>query len=120
MSKKILIVDDSNADLTHLKKIVDAGNYQTITATNGADAITAAIKEHPSLIFMDIIMDEMDGFKACRQMSENPETKDIPIIFVSSKNQRADHMWATKQGAKELISKPYKPEDIQQQIIRYA
>ena len=61
-------------------------------------------------------MDEVDGYKACRQMREDAETKDIPVIFVSSKSQRADRIWAEKQGGRGFITKPYTKEDIIEQI----
>ena len=57
-------------------------------------------------------MPDMDGYEACRNLQANAETKNIPVVFVSSKNQKADHMWGKMQGAKALIGKPYTPEQI--------
>ena len=51
-------------------------------------------------------MDDLDGYGACREITRNDVTKDIPVVFVSTKNQRADKLWAEKQGAKALLSKP--------------
>jgi twitching motility two-component system response regulator PilH len=58
------------------------------------------------MVFMDIVMDDLDGYGACREITRDAETSDIPVVFVSTKNQRADRIWAEKQGAKALISKP--------------
>ena len=69
------------------------------------EAIKKAKAEKPDVIFLDIVMPEMDGFATCRALHEDPETKDIPVIFVSSKNQKADKVWAQMQGAKDLIGK---------------
>jgi CheY-like chemotaxis protein len=52
-------------------------------------------------------MDSMDGYQACREVNQSTKTKDISVVFVTSKNQKADHMWAEMQGGKALVSKPY-------------
>ena len=120
MTKKILIVDDSEVDLKHLEQIVRGAAYNTITARSGQEAIERAKSEKPSLILLDIIMQGMDGFSACREMTRDPALAGIPIVFVSSKNQKADHLWASRQGAKGLISKPYQAEEILSQLRNYA
>ena len=120
MSKKILIVDDSETDLTHLQAIVAEAKYQTVLARSGEEAVNKARLEKPNMILLDIIMGEMDGFSACREISNSPETAGIPIVFVSSKNQKVDHIWAVKQGAKALISKPYQQEEILSQLQSHA
>ena len=113
---KVLIVDDSATDLSNLKQIVGKASQQVFTATSGEEAIRKAEAEHPSIIFLDIVMDGIDGYRACREISRNPSTQDIPIVFISSKNQKADAMWALKQGGKALISKPYSENQILDQI----
>jgi twitching motility two-component system response regulator PilH len=62
----------------------------------------------------------MDGFEACRQLQANADTKAIPVVFVSSKNQKADHLWAKMQGAKSLIGKPYEASQILETLRTYA
>lgn len=118
--KKVLIVDDSKTDLKHLEQILHAAHYRTVTAMSGREAILKARQEQPDVILMDIIMEDMDGFSTCREMTHDPELKEIPVVFVSSKNQRVDHIWAAKQGAKALVSKPYGQEDILNQVQHYA
>ena len=61
-------------------------------------------------------MGDRDGFSTCREMKNDPELNGIPVVFVSSKNQRADHMWASRQGARGLISKPYDEAQIIEQL----
>lgn len=109
---KVLIVDDSATDLMNLQNIVESTGVRTVTATSGTEAIEKAKNESPDLIFLDIIMDNMDGFSACRELKAESKTKDIPIVFVTSKNQKADIMWAQKQGGRALVSKPYTESDI--------
>jgi twitching motility two-component system response regulator PilH len=110
--QKILICDDSPVDLMNLKNALQVTNYILITASNGEEAVKKAKSEKPDVIFMDIVMPGMDGYAACRTLRNDPETKHIPVIFVSSKHQKADRVWAQMQGAKDLIAKPYKSREI--------
>lgn len=118
--KKVLIVDDSPTDLSNLKLILDGIDCEIVTANNGKEAITKAKSEKPDIIFMDIVMEQMDGYEAARTITNDSATKSIPLIFVSSKNQKADRVWARMQGAKDLVSKPYTAEQIMDQIKAYA
>ncbi len=113
---KILVVDDSPVDLLHLKKIVTDAGYLVITAGSGQEAIEKAEREMPDLIFLDVIMQQMDGYQACREITHHEKTKNIPIVFVTSKGQKADRMWAEMQGGKSLVQKPYTPAQIIEQI----
>ena len=117
--QKVLVVDDTAAHLQQLKEIVSEAGYQVITATSGKEAVEKTIAEKPSLVFLDIVMDDLDGYGACREITRNSETSDIPVVFVSTKNQRADHLWAEKQGAKALISKPIDSDVIVKQLNTY-
>ena len=103
---KILVVDDTAAHLQQMKEIVSEAGYQVITATSGREAVERTRAEKPNMVFMDIVMDDLDGYGACREITRDEETRDIPVVFVSTKNQRADKIWAEKQGAKALITKP--------------
>lgn len=110
--QKILLCDDSQTDLMNLKNALQSTGCQLITATDGEDAIRKAKAEQPDVIFMDIVMPGMDGYAACRTLRDDPETQHIPVIFVSSKQQRADRVWAQMQGARDLIGKPYVAHEI--------
>ena len=114
--RKILLVDDSPADLANIKHIVTEAGCIVVTATSGKEAIDKAKAEKPDLIFMDIIMPDMDGYAACRLLSSESETKDIPIVFVTSKNQKADRLWAQMQGGKAFVTKPYAADSISDQM----
>ncbi len=110
--QKILICDDSQTDLQSLKNALQETNCILVTASNGEEAVKKAKLEKPDVIFLDIVMPGMDGYAACRALRDDPETKSIPVIFVSSKHQKADRVWAQMQGAKDLISKPYESKSI--------
>jgi twitching motility two-component system response regulator PilH len=113
---KILAVDDSNADLTNIESILRDAQYQVIDARSGAEAIEKAKLHKPDMIFMDVVMAEMDGFKATREILKDPALRDIPVVFVTSKCQKADRVWAQMVGGKALVCKPYPAEAILEQV----
>lgn len=116
---KILVVDDSIVDRTNIKNIITDAGYKVIDAASGEEAIKKAADEKPDLIFMDVVMQNMDGYQACREITHNEATKNIPVIFVTSKGQKADRLWADMQGGKALVQKPYTPEQILAQINKF-
>ncbi len=114
--KKALVVDDSAVDSQNLQRILVDSGWVVIVATSGADAVAKAKAELPSLIMMDVNMPGLDGFSATRQLAQDPTTKGIPVVFVTSKDQKADRMFAQMLGAKAYVTKPYTPEQILAQI----
>jgi twitching motility two-component system response regulator PilH len=115
-AKKVLICDDSLADRTNLERIVMGQGCAVITANNGKDALQKAKAERPDLMFLDIVMPDMDGYATCRALQNDPDTKSIPVIFVTSKGQKADRVWAQMQGGKDLVAKPYEDAQIIAQL----
>ena len=116
---KILVVDDSTVDRMNIQHIISDAGYSVIAASSGQEAIEKSATEKPDLIFMDVVMQQMDGYQACREINHNEATKHIPIVFVTSKGQKADRMWAEMQGGKGLVQKPYTPKQILDQIDRF-
>jgi len=116
---KVLVVDDSSTQLMQLRDIVKEAGCFVSVASSGQEAIDMVEKERPDLIFMDVVMDGVDGYKACRKILKQEGNQDIPIIFVTTKNQDADRLWAEKLGGRDLISKPYDKEQILEQIRRF-
>ena len=116
MTKKVLIVDDAQVDRLHLERIVANAGHLVLLAESGAQALERAKSEMPDLIFMDINMPGMDGFAATRKLKSDDTTKSIPVVFVSSKNQKADQAWGQMLGAKAYVSKPYSDDQILVQL----
>lgn len=112
----VMLVDDIPAHLELITDIVSAAGYQTITAINGQEAIDKAKELKPDLIFLDVVMPDMDGFATCRMLRDEDSTKDIPVVFVSSKDKEADKVWGQMQGGKAYITKPFSAEQIVEQI----
>lgn len=113
---KALVVDDSPTELSNIAEIVAATGCTVLRAANGKEAVELATREKPDIIFMDIIMPEMDGYEATRRLSNDSATRDIPIVFISSKSQKADKLWGQMQGGKGYITKPFTPDQIIDQI----
>ena len=116
---KVLCVDDAAADLVMIQKIVSGASLNVLTATGGKDALARAKSEKPDLIFLDIVMPDMDGFAVMRELQKDPATKDIPVVFVSSKSQKADQLWAKMQGGKGFVPKPATPEAVMNEISKF-
>jgi len=118
--RKILCVDDSAAELGMITQIVSNANFTVVSASNGKDAILRAKSEKPDLIFLDIVMMDMDGFAVMRELQKDPATKDIPVVFISSKSQKADQAWAKMQGAKGFVPKPVTEEAILEELKKFC
>jgi len=117
---KILIVEDDPVQQQRLQDILKATGAQILVGENGQQGITLAEQEQPDLIFMDIVMPEVDGFSACRQITSSESTRSIPVVIVSSKHQEADRVWAQLQGASALVAKPFTDQDILDQVKAFS
>jgi len=102
----ILICDDMETDRANLRKILIELGHIVQDVTNGEDALAAARRIQPKVIFLDVVMPKMDGFATCRALKEKAETKNIPVVIVSSKGTPSDKFWAEKQGAAAHVTKP--------------
>jgi twitching motility two-component system response regulator PilH len=120
-TKKILVVEDTLVDRQRLCSILVNAHIDVdiSLAVNGKEGLDMARSEHPDLIFMDILMPEMDGYSACRKITTSADTKDIPVVIVSIKNEPVDKVWATLQGAVAMISKPYTDAQILEQVANF-
>ncbi len=107
MARTILIVDDSQVDRTKMEKVLTSAGYMVTTAVDGQAALDAVKRSKPDAIFMDVNMPVMDGFAATRALRNNPDTKNIPVVLVTSKDQKADKAWGQMLGAKGYITKPW-------------
>ncbi|MGH1361052.1 MAG: response regulator [Burkholderiaceae bacterium] len=111
-----LVADDHSPDRDRLSSILVRAGWRVAQAKNGLQAVARAKAGRPEIIFMDIMMPEMDGFQACRRLIGDESTRGIPVVFVSTKSQRADQIWARAQGGRELIAKPFASDDVLQAL----
>jgi twitching motility two-component system response regulator PilH len=109
---RILIVDDSPSQLEGLKRLVEKLGHQTLTAVDGAAGVEAAKRDKPDLVLMDVVMPNLNGFQATRQLTKDPETGHIPVIIITTKDQETDKVWGMRQGAKAYVTKPVSEADL--------
>jgi len=105
--RKILVVEDSPTQLKLTVEALGGQGYEILTATDGKEALEKVLSEKPELVLLDVVMPVMDGFQVCRKMKASPEMKHIPVIMLTSKNQKADEFWGKKQGADLYLTKPF-------------
>ena len=102
----IFIVDDSPTEVHVLKAILEKNGHAVESADNAEAGIEQITAKKPNLVLMDVVMPGMNGFQATRALTKAPETENIPIIIVTTKDQETDKMWGLRQGAKDYITKP--------------
>ena len=109
---RILIVDDSPANLLLLARMLGEKGYETLTAPSGKLALEAARAEPPDLILLDITMPEMNGYETCEQIKADATLRDIPVIFISSLNETIDKVKAFGVGGVDYVTKPFQFEEV--------
>jgi len=102
----ILIVDDSPTEVHVMQKALESHGFRTVAASDGAEALAKAKSMKPDLIFMDVVMPGVNGFQATRKLAADPDTKEIPVIMVTSKDLETDRIWGMRQGAVDYLVKP--------------
>jgi len=117
---RILIVDDSPTQLNGLSKVLVKNGYDIITAEDGERGVEKAVSEKPDIILMDVVMPNLNGFQATRQITRNPETSHIPVIMLTGKDQETDRVWAERQGASDYLIKPPNETDLLKKIKAFA
>ena len=106
MGKRILVVDDDPTSLKLLDLVLNKEGYQVMTASNGLEALRKARLESPDLLILDVMLPGFDGFEICHRLRTEPATATMPIMMLSSKQQKSDQDAASKVGANAFLSKP--------------
>lgn len=109
---KILAVDDNSINLKLLNRTLANSSFIVLTAPSGQEAIDLALKEKPDLILLDVLMPHMDGYETCKILKEKAETRHIPVIFLSAKNETIDKAKGLALGAVDYLTKPFDPIEI--------
>lgn len=108
----ILVVEDTPSEMELITLYLREGGYKVVTATNGKQALEKVSQQKPDAVITDVVMPEMNGFELCRSLKKNPDTKDLPVIACTSKNQELDRLWGMKQGVDVYVTKPFSKEEI--------
>ncbi len=104
---RVLIIDDSKTICTMLKKMMEQNHYKAYIALSAEEGLKVAQSVQPNLIFLDIVLPEMDGFAALRKLRKNPQTKDVPIMMMSGNHQATEIFYASRIGADDFLKKPF-------------
>ena len=110
--RTILVVDDDAFVRRPLEYILEAEGFRPILASDGEECLRKVSEDRPDLIFLDVMMPGRDGFGVCRELKNDPEFSDIPIILLSARGQEHDEAKGLALGAELFMTKPYSPSEL--------
>lgn len=109
---KILVVDDSTTQREYISSLLKQRGYTVAIARNGEEAIALVSKYAFDLVVLDVVMPGMNGYEVCRKIKGDPNTKKVPVVMCSTKDQEFDRVWGMRQGADAYIVKPFDPPEL--------
>jgi len=116
MSAEILIVDDIPTNLNLLRQALEPEGYNIIAAPSGEVALQIADRTQPDLILLDIMMPGIDGFETCRLLKADKATADIPVIFITAKDEMESIVKGFQVGGVDYITKPFQHEEVRARV----
>ena len=116
MTAKILAVDDEPNITRLVSATLTARGYEVITASDGLEAVAKAESRKPDLIILDIMMPQMDGREVRRRLASKPETKDIPILFLSAVGEFENQLDSMESGFVDFLTKPFAPAELADRV----
>ena len=119
MSKKILVVEDTQNNRRILNDLLTNAGFEVIEAVDGEKGVAMAAEQKPDLILMDIQLPLVDGYEATRRIKANPDLKAIPIIVVTSYALSGDEAKARAAGCDDFVPKPYSPRQLLAKIREF-
>ncbi|MCP4696352.1 MAG: response regulator [Gammaproteobacteria bacterium] len=108
----LLVVDDMPANLSVLLTYLDELNFRVLIAEDGEDALEKAAHTKPDIILLDVLMPRLDGFETCRRLKADPQTSEIPVIFMTALTETVDKVKGFEIGAVDYITKPFQQEEV--------
>ena len=112
MNSRILVVEDAPPNILALTSILKEHGYQVSVATNGRQALDVLDRVRPDLILLDVMMPEMDGFETCERIKASVSWREIPLIFLTSKNETTDIVRGFELGAVDYVAKPFNAHEL--------
>jgi DNA-binding response OmpR family regulator len=113
--RKVLLVDDDPENLSVVAEMLRT-EFEPVTAQNGREGLLAAVREQPDLILLDVNMPEMDGFEVCRRLREQPATRNIPIIMLTTASSLDQRVKGLDLGADDYVTKPFQVRELMARI----
>ena len=120
MLKKVLIVDDSPAQVKLIRGFLEHEGYQPVGLNDPRRVEETIHTVRPSVILLDVVMPERNGFQVCRELKGSSEFQSIPVILVTSKDTASDKYWGEQQGADAYVTKPFTKDELLRAIRRFA
>jgi CheY-like chemotaxis protein len=108
----IVCIDDSEEMGLIVEKFLVGAGYYVLKASSGREGVNLVIREKPSLVLMDIMMPDMDGFEACSLLQQDPSTSHIPVVFITASESEEDRVRAFAVGGVDFLIKPVKKTDL--------
>ena len=108
----VLVVEDGLTDMEFISKYLQQAGYFVVCATNSAEAQSKIGRSKPDVIVLDVILPGKSGYEFCRELKNNTETGNIPVVFCSTKNSDVDKMWGNMLGADAYLAKPVDKEEL--------
>lgn len=108
----ILVVEDTLTQAEIISGSLRGAGYTVIVATSSEEAKTKLAQQKPNLLVLDVVLPGESGFEFCRELKENSDTKDIPIVLCSTKGGEMDKFWGMKQGAAAYLTKPVDTDEL--------
>lgn len=118
MRKKVLLVDDSLTSLA-MESMILEGKYELIEAKDGEQAIERALAEKPDLILLDVVMPKLDGFAACARLRQHEQTRNTPIIMVTTRGEEASLERGYSVGCTDYVTKPIVASELLRKVRSY-
>jgi twitching motility two-component system response regulator PilH len=109
---RILIVDDSPAEVRLMQAVLDKAGFASVAIHDPMRLEQTIAAEVPSLILLDVVMPQRNGFQLCRELKGNARFCGIPVVLVTSKNSDSDRFWGKQQGADGYVVKPFSEDDL--------
>jgi len=117
-TKQILVVDDDQLMHRLFQHHLEKAGYKMVSAMNGREALDLAARQPPSLIVMDIMMPDIDGLAALRELKKNDATKSIPVIIITANSNQLAKQESANSGAAIFLTKPFSPTQLLNEIRR--
>ena len=117
---KVMVVDDAYSELKLMESILRGAGHQVVALTDGDTLEDKVAAERPDVLLLDIVMPRRNGYELLRSLKRNAETRSLPVVLVSSKNQESDRAWGKRQGADDYLGKPFTSDQLISTVGRHV
>jgi DNA-binding NtrC family response regulator len=112
LGEQILVIDDSPANIDLLARVLEPQGYRVLAAASGEAGVRVAERAAPDLILLDVMMPNVDGYETCRRLKSSPATREIPVLFISARDETRSLVEGFRAGGVDYIVKPFEPEEV--------